>query len=73
MSIADPHLTANARPVTLPRAGRLGVAEQMLALIALALVTLGLATWTWGLVALTMTALVAVPLMFVLLIRITRG
>ena len=72
MSIADPHMTDTASPVTVPRV-RFGVAEQMLALIALALVTLGLATWTWGLVALTMTALVAVPLMFVLLIRITRG
>ena len=73
MSIADPHLTAHATRVSLPRTVRFGAAEQMLTLIALALVTLGLATWTWGLVALTMTALVAVPLMFVLLIRITRG
>lgn len=73
MSIADPHMTAQATRVSLPAPRWFNPAAQVLAIIALALVVLALAVWTWGLVALTMTALLAVPVVFVLLIRITLG
>ncbi|MCF1708504.1 hypothetical protein L0V05_06710 [Tabrizicola sp. J26] len=41
--------------------------------LVILLTALALAVKTWGLVALAMTALAMVPVMFVLLIMITRG
>ena len=42
-------------------------------LIALAVVLIAAATWAWGLPALAMAALAAVPVVFALLLLITRG
>lgn len=41
--------------------------------LVIALTLLVLAVKTWGLVALAMTGLAAVPVMFIILIAITRG
>jgi hypothetical protein len=49
-----------------------GVENVYYALVILVTVVI-LAVQTWGLVALAMTALMAVPVMFILLLLITRG
>lgn len=56
----DAHLPASARGANL-----------ILAIVALALVALALAVKTFGLVALTMTALAAVPVVFLWLILVS--
>ena len=74
MTVADPRFAAApARLPALPVLSGLDPATVILLAVAVLLSVVAGATAVWGLVALTMTALVAVPLMFVVLIRITRG
>lgn len=59
--------------LTAPAAPSEAAPNSVFLLIAAALALLGLAVYVWGLPALAMTALAAVPVIFTLLMAVTRG
>lgn len=62
----------HAHPVTDKAAAR-GLEARILITVLLALVGWGLSIWTWGVPGLYIPALAMVPVVFVMLILITRG